>query len=368
MHLEKILSKLISFRTVSSDQAENKRALDWIETGLADLPLHVKRLESNGFHSLVATTRATKKPKIMLAAHLDVVPAPPESFRARRVGDRLYGRGACDMKFAVACYLRLLRELKPLKNYDLGMMITTDEEVGGKDGTGHVLRNGYRSNVVLLPDAGFNWQIDSESKGAIVLEVVSRGVSAHSARPWEGQSAIADLMDFLAETRGLFTKEPCGSHLHRHDTMNVGKIEGGKAINQIANRATAWIDIRYMPNTDKSYLMKKILAVAKRYQGISIKETIFAGPCRSDVRAPEIKLFRKIAKEKYGIETTARLAHGASDGRFFTDRGILPLILRPRAGGNHTSQEWISLKDMERFYGVMREWVEELTVSTEQLY
>src|SRR5680860_1035635 len=110
--LEDYLIDLIQFKTLSKDFKENGEALRWIENEIKDLPVFIKRYEKNGFQSLVITTKKTKTPKIMLAAHLDVVKGSKNIFQPVIKDGKLYGRGVFDMKYAIACYLKLLQELK----------------------------------------------------------------------------------------------------------------------------------------------------------------------------------------------------------------------------------------------------------------
>src|SRR5580700_6626796 len=102
------LTHLVSFPTITKDQSTNRAAIDWIEQQLTGLPLHIRRLENHGFPILIATTKNTKNPKLWLAGHIDVVAAPPDSFKPRVVDGKLHGRGTHDMKFAIAAFITLV--------------------------------------------------------------------------------------------------------------------------------------------------------------------------------------------------------------------------------------------------------------------
>src|SRR5690242_19614652 len=104
--MKNILKTLIAHQTVSTDKEANNRALDYIQEFLDSRGMFVARYEWNGHGSLVATTKQTKTPRILLAAHLDVVPAPPLAFQMTEEDGRLYGAGICDMKFAIASYMQ----------------------------------------------------------------------------------------------------------------------------------------------------------------------------------------------------------------------------------------------------------------------
>jgi succinyl-diaminopimelate desuccinylase len=136
-----ILEKLVWFHTTADDEQSIFEALDYVSGYLIDRGMHVNRFESNGHESIVATVNPdTKTPKVMLAAHIDVVPAPDEMFAVRKEDGKLYGRGVLDMKFAIAAYMQLADELQNhLQDYDFGIMITSDEELAGMNGVPKLL-------------------------------------------------------------------------------------------------------------------------------------------------------------------------------------------------------------------------------------
>ena len=159
--LQHVLKQLVSIRSYSNDGTANARLLDLVEKELKPY-LMIRRFSSHGHPSLIATTRNTKKPKLLLAAHTDVVPGPDTLFRLRQKGNRLMGRGAVDMKFAIACYVSLVKELrKQMRGYDVGILLTSDEEIGGVDGGEEVLKKGYKTEFGFLAGSGINYPIKS---------------------------------------------------------------------------------------------------------------------------------------------------------------------------------------------------------------
>lgn len=357
--LEAKLSKLVSFQSVTKEPAESGKLLDWAEQKLKPI-FFVRRVRHGGYPALIATTRRTKTPKVMLAAHVDVVPASAGMFTMRARGGNLIGRGVADMKFGLACYLHLVERLgKKLKDLDLGIMLTSDEEIGGMNGTGFLVGEGYVPQVLFLPDGGHHWTIQRASKGVCQLDVTVRGATAHGSRPWEGHDPSWDLFSFLEEVRALFPAEPCGDAEHYHDSLTVGKLAGGKAVNQVPESAGASLDIRYTPETDRKKLLRDINALAKKNSRISVKEVIHGAAHRVDTAAPAIRLWQRIAKDMHGVETSFISSHGSSDARFFSGKKTVSLLSRPESGGLHTEHEWMSRKGLQRFYDVFEAWVQE---------
>ena len=138
----------------------------------------------------------------------------------------MYGRGTFDMKFAAACYLKLIDELQDeLESYDFGVMFTSDEEIANGS-VEDMLEQGFYSGteVCVLPDAGNDWEIEASCNGVWFMELTGNGHTAHGSRPWEGDNAIDRLIEGLAQIRHLFgvSKEPGES------SLNVGQIEGSR--------------------------------------------------------------------------------------------------------------------------------------------
>ncbi len=359
--LEEYLKKLIKFKTISKDFAENGDALKWIENEVKDLPVYIKKYDKNGFKSLVITTRKTKTPKIMLAAHLDVVKGSDRVFEPVIKDGKLFGRGVFDMKYAIACYLKLLKELKEyIPRSDLGIMITTDEEIGGANGVNYLLNEEkYSAQVCVLPDGGVNWQLITESKGILQVKVKSEGKSAHGSKPWLGESAIDNLIDFL---RKLKAEKLFGENYylrqqeHYYNTINVGKISGGEVANQVADYAEAVLDIRFVSKENEDDILNLLKNVAKESGKIEIEKNISGYPLNTDENNDYVREFIKIAHHN-GIDIKPTFTHGSSDARFFSENKIPVIVIRPDGGGHHSEEEWIDLESLNDFYMVLKAFV-----------
>jgi len=352
----KILRKLVSFESTPQNLKEKKRGIFWILNFLKKFPLKLKYFEFSGHPSLVALTK-TKNPKIFLAAHFDVVPASSELLSLKIKGGRAFGRGVYDMKFAIACYLKLIAELKnDLKKMDFGMMITSDEETGGFFGTKKLIEKGFKSKVVFLPDGGSDWKIVKEAKGAWHLKVKFFGKSAHGSRPWEGEGANEKLIEFLKEFKKFFPKEPCKIKNHWHRTLTIGKIEGGKATNQVSDFAQAFLDIRFLNEDERKKIKAKLNELKKEFR-FKIEEIALAESYQIDLENKYVKTFLEILKEKLKVKPNFSFSHGSSDARFFLEKKIPVILVRPEGGGHHSEKEWISIEGLKKFYSILKEFV-----------
>ena len=352
--VQTIFADLVAFETVSGNLAVNNQALDYIEHFLTRCGMHVRRHSWNGYGSLVATTNPTKKPRVLLAAHLDVVPAPKPLFKLTERDGAFYGRGVCDMKFAIASYLQLIDDLgEDLPTYDLGIMITTDEEIGGEDGVKALLeKGGYRAEACVLPDGGDNWALEREAKGVVWIKATANGTAAHGSRPWEGASAIEKMMNFLRAMRyDLFTEQDSNT-----STCNVGTIQGGNAVNQVADECSADIDIRPVSRAEQKKIIAHLDKLSTAYD-IKLEYRLNGSPISVDLTNPYVVAYVESVEKATGKPRQFMRSNGGSDARYFAEYDIPTLVGYPTGGGRHSESEWLDVKSFYQFDEVLHDFV-----------
>lgn len=352
--IKDIFADLVAFPTVSDNHAANREALDYIENFLSTRGLHVRRFEWGGHESLVATTKQTLSPRIILGAHLDVVPAPPRLFKLEERDGKFYGRGTCDMKFAIAAYLQLVDDIEAeLHEYDFGVMITTDEEVGGRNGVKALLEKAhYRTEVCLLPDGGDNWALEREAKGLLWVIATASGVSAHGSRPWEGASAIEKMLNFLRAVQyDLFTEQGDNT-----STCNIGTIQGGNAVNQVADVCSADLDIRPVNREEQTQIMSHLDKLSKQYD-IGLEYRLNDSPINIDLTNPYVIAYVQSVEKTLGRPIEFMKSNGGSDARYFAGYDIPTLVGYPTGGGRHSNEEWLDVKSFYQFNDILHDFV-----------
>jgi succinyl-diaminopimelate desuccinylase len=353
--MDTLLEKLVSIRSVCGDNDAGKEIIDFTTSFLEARGLKVERFINHGFHSLYASPTGNKTPKVLLAAHLDVAPAPQELFHLRLKDGNYYGRGVFDMKYAAATYLHIIDDIQnSLNDYDIGIMFTTDEEAYGPYGTGMLVAKGYIPKVCILPDCGENWEIEEFAKGRWFIEITATGISAHGSRPWEGDSAILKLTQLLNEIATLFAN----GQKPDTDTINIGIIQGGQLINQIADEASAKVDIRTISN--ESFATKKA-AIQEICQRYNAKITLIAdesGPLITDLSNPYIQAYTSLVKKEIGVTPRPIRSLGASDARFFGPLGVPCILSSPPGGLRHNDKEWLEEAGYKQFQRVVRKYLD----------
>jgi succinyl-diaminopimelate desuccinylase len=350
--LRALLGRLVALPTVTGNLAANVEGLDFIDDFLAERGMEVRRFDHDGFPSLVATVHPTLTPAVMLVAHLDVVPAPEHLFMLESDGSRLLGRGVFDMKGAIAAYLTLVDMLGPqLTEYDVGIMITTDEETRDL-GVKLLLDEGYHPRVAVLPDGGINWQIEETAKGHWRVRVTTHGVAVHGSRPWTGASASLKLLDLLAEIRRRFpTEEP------ESDTLNISRLRAGTADNQLPDHAEAVLDIRVMGMAELAAAERDVADICRRY-GADLELIVLFPPLRHDLNDPLLAEFVHSVERVTGEHCGGSLSYGSSDAVQFAAKGIPCAVIRPHGGGHHSDEEWVDAKSMAQLVPILRDYLD----------
>lgn len=356
--MDNVFADLVAIPTITSDFAAAHRAVDYCADYLTARGMHVEKFVSHQYPSLVATTRKTKRPKVLLGAHLDVVAAPKAMFKLRLEDGTYYGRGVWDMKFAAAIYLHIVDALLGrLDHYDFGIMFTTEEELFGEYGTGMLVNEqGIRPEVCILPDAIPPWCIQRSAKGCYFGEVSVVGISAHGSRPWEGDSASIKLVGILQAITALFGSD----QRPETKTLNIGIMQSGASFNQIPDSAMATLDIRFGTLEEFAALEKQIADICAKGGGVLKQVGDIRVPVVCDLKHPLVKSFIKQIQLQHGTVPASVAANGTSDARFFPPHNIPCILVSPKGGGFHGRDEWLDAADYERYGHVIRNYLEDV--------
>jgi succinyl-diaminopimelate desuccinylase len=342
---------LVRFKTMHSKPDEIQACAAFIEDFLKEAGIRYRRVEHDGVPSILAGPRDEFAP-VLLMAHMDVVDAPDELFEPVVKDDKLYGRGTIDDKYAVALSLVLLKnqfqalrgKSKAQEDLPLGILLTGDEEIGGHRGARHVLET-FRTDFCIALDGGCVEKIVVKEKGRFQLKLISRGKSAHGARPWLGENAIEKLIEDYLKIKTYF-QESSPEHWHR--TMNFSVVHAGKSTNQVPDFAEAIFDVRYTENDDMDNLIEKIRKEIEGELLVEKKEAIFQSG-----DSPYLDSLLEIAKKtKVGFE------HGASDARFLAEYGMTGIVWGADGDqSQHSEQEHVNLPSVYTLYGILNEFL-----------
>lgn len=358
-NLTDLTQKLIHFRSTASRPKELIKCFNFVEKYLHDAGIESKRFVFNNKLSLYVGH--VMKPKVLLCGHLDVVEGEDRQFTPQLDGDKLIGRGSLDMKSGDAVLIEYTKNnFKTNKNF--GLLLTGDEEIGGLDGVGRLVERGYEATeAVIIPDGGqSHLNLVVKEKGVLELAITARGRAAHGSRPWEGVNAIGVLSNFLPKFENLFTPHHEHPDGHWVTTCNVGKIEGGAAINQVSDFATAHCDIRYTENDQSEKIIERVRSICPPEIEI---EVMFNEPMvLADPDSQALKHYQAAIKSITGKKAKIIFEHGSSDARFFTANNVPVIISQPTGKGLHGPNEWVSVKAIAEYYRIVEEFMKRVSL------
>lgn len=352
--LEKTTKELIA---IPSDP-DNKQALDEIfELVLSKLQNHtIERFEHNGVKSALAYNTKTRpeKFKVLLNAHLDIIPAKAEQYTPRQEGNKLYGAGAMDMKASVASFVQVFDGVADKIDYPLALQLTTDEEIGGFDGAKHQVEQGVRSDFVLAGEPT-NFEIVHKAKGIFQAKVVAKGLTAHGAYPWRGDNAIWKLHDFLSEVKKRY---PIPRREVWQTTVNVSRIETpNEAFNKIPDEAMVSLDIRFIAE-DQETVRQNIEACLP--EGCMLETIFFEPAMQTELDDVFVQKLKQCTQAVTGKPATLRGANGSSDARHFTAIGSAGVEFGPIGGGIGSDEEWVDVASLEVYCHILATFLREI--------
>lgn len=349
--LIELTKSLIRYPSVHSRPDQIHACADYIEVYLESSRIAFQRFNFNNTPSILVLPENQSAP-VVLMSHFDVVDGPDRLFSPWEENGCLYGRGSIDDKYAVALSLVLLKNhvdrLRALRKsqdaLSFGVLLTGDEETGGTNGAQKILHE-FKTDFCIALDGGNFRKIVVKEKGILRLKLISRGKSAHGARPWLGENAIERLIDDYQRLKAFFD---VSAPDHWHRTLNFSIMHAGSVINQVPDYAEALFDIRYTEDDDIDALVKAIRAnIQGEVQVVSISPMFLSG------KSPYLDRLLS-----FSPSTQLGCAHGASDARHLADHGI-PGIVWGADGDmtQHAENEHIDIDSFIRLYNILDQFL-----------
>lgn len=353
--IEQRLAKLISVPSVTADTVLNAELLADIERQLIRLGIQTKIIMRNEVASLIASFVDFDETQVWLAAHSDVVPGDPSDYVLTVRDQKLYGRGAYDMKFAIAAYLELAQEIASQK-LPLGIIITSDEELGGPNGAPSVASQvDFSSSTLVLPDGGGQWTIERKAKGGLWLALRTTGKAAHASRPYLGINAIAPLVSAIHDLEKSLPHKDGTSFDDL--TFVVGTIQGGMAMNQLAESAAASVDIRFGSSHTLGEVRSLVESVLARHPDVTNELIMQTDQHNNNLDHPDTQLLQACVTEIHGQPLEVIESNGGTDAPHFAAAGAHTIVFHPDGDGQHGKSEYISREGLQEFYDILKTFV-----------
>ena len=211
---------------------------------------------------MITVPGLSDEPRLVYICHMDTVTLgdgwdagiPPLGAIVR--DDKLYGRGACDMKGGLACAIAaLVHTLErvaadgALPRRGFSLICSVDEEDLMRGPEAAIEAGWVGSREWALDTEPTDGQIQAAHKGRTWFEIEMTGVTAHASQPWKGADAVAAMAEVVYALRHAFAALPVHNELGQ-STITFGQIEGGYRPYVVPDHAKVWVDMRLAPPTD----------------------------------------------------------------------------------------------------------------------
>ena len=352
---ERVLAeRLISYDTSQVDgiRAAQGFVKGWLEARGIDVADHLH----NGLPVLSARVGAAAGPTLVFHGHVDVVPGNEGQFEPRVEGDRLYGRGAYDMKGGLAAMMCALRDVADQRAVSVRFMCAPDEESEDVDtrSTDVLVDEGFQGDFAITGEPT-DLHVGVQAKGVLAARVTVHGRAAHGSTPWLGDNAITKALDVFRRIETLpFSRE--SSEMFDRPSINLGRIIGGDAINKVPDRCTMDLDIRYLPGQDPGEILEQIRCI----QGIEVVKTFGRIPATVSRHNPYVLALCDAVRRSTRGEAMSVGRDGASDAVSFLAAGIPAVEFGPTGAGHHGPEEWVSISSLGRYRQALCDFVLEL--------
>jgi succinyl-diaminopimelate desuccinylase len=284
-------------------------------------------------------------PCVVLHGHIDVVPGFPEQFEARVEDDRLIGRGAYDMKGALAAMMLVFTGISDADGVRVRLGIVADEESEEDMGRGsdHLVDAGFVGDFAITGEPT-NLHIGVEAKGVLAVRLEVSGRAAHGATPWEGDNAVLMAIDVFRSIESLpFARQ--SSELFDRPSINLGRIWGGDALNKVPDRCVIDVDIRYLPAQDAAAIRTQIAELPN----VQMLSHFMRPPANVDRSSPFLAALHEAAAPHHVEAPMSVGRDGSSDAVSFLRVGVPAVEFGPSGSGHHGPEEWVSLSSLTSY-------------------
>jgi succinyl-diaminopimelate desuccinylase len=357
---ERVLAeRLITYDT--SQPAALRSAAAFIKGWLEARDIDVVERDFDGLPVVLADVGADEGPTVVLHGHLDVVPAREGQFTPRIEGDRLIGRGAYDMKGALAAMMCAVREAAEQDLVRVRFVCVPDEESEdvSRRSTDVLVAEGLRGDFALTGEPT-DLHIGVQAKGVLAVRVEVSGTSAHGSTPWLGDNAILKAHDTFRRIETLpFSRE--SSDMFDRPSINLARIEGGDAFNKVPDVCSMDVDIRFLPNQEPGDILSQIRAIPD----LHIIKCFTRAPAIVSRRNPFVLALRDAIGRSIEGEALSVGRDGASDAISFLEAGVPAVEFGPVGGGHHGPHEWVSIESLHVYRRALGDFVRALPARLE---
>lgn len=306
-------------------------------------------------------------PLVVLEVHQDTVPVDGMTispWRAVREGDRIHGRGACDVKGGMACMLAALDQLRGRVADNMPTVVlacSVNEENGftGAHAMADAWERGTLAVIPRLPDAVIvaeptSLDVVVTHKGLVRWRCVTSGRAAHSSCPQDGANAIYSMAPVL---HGLQQYNTVLEQGKPHpalgtSTLSVGTIRGGLSVNTVPDRCEIEVDLRLLPGEDPVGARQQTIQWLAEHLPSAFQvehaAPFLSGSALSDCHNTALANLITDVLNQHGLSGRHVGVPYGTDAPAFSRLGIPTIVFGPGSVQQaHTVDEWVSITQLE---------------------
>ncbi len=337
----KFCQELVRIKSVNPPGNELKAA-QYVASVLKGVGLKVELIKHSAARSsvLARLKGSGRKPGLLYNGHLDTVPVGMEKwihdpFEGVVSGGKVWGRGSADMKGGLAALLVLAKALAearmPLQG-DLIIAATAGEEIDSLGATAVAARSDIgRVQAVVIPEPSYNDVFVAE-KGALWLELITQGKTAHGSMPEMGRNAImmmVSLVDELGKMSFPYKEHP----LLGGFSQSINTITGGVKTNVVPDQCAVTVDMRTVPGQDHGAILKQVEGLmgglSQRIPDFkaSVRITNDRAPVETSPDEPVVQAFADVVAEVAGERPVPKGVRYYTDAVAFVPALKAPMII-----------------------------------------
>jgi succinyl-diaminopimelate desuccinylase len=353
-----LAKQLIACRSLTPDDAGS---IDLIVARLTRAGLACERMDRGPVRNLWAR-RGTVAPLVCLAGHLDVVPPGPierwrsDPFTPTERDGRLFGRGAADMKVSVAAMVTAAERFvaaSPAHQGSLALLLTSDEEGAGIDGTAAVVRElqsrGERIDACIIGEPTSTEQLGDTIKngrrGSLNGVLTVRGIQCHIAYPERGRSPILPALPALAELAAIEWDR--GNEYFAPTSFQISDVHAGTgANNTIPASMEVLFNFRFSTESTEDDLKARVHQVLDGHRiDYDLKWALSGRPFLCG-RGGLVDVMSQAVRDVTGVTPALSTSGGTSDGRFLANISREAVEFGPSSASIHGIDEHVALADI----------------------
>jgi len=353
-----LAKQLIARRSLTPDDAG---CLELLGARLAAAGFACERMDRGPVRNLWAR-RGTGTPLVCFAGHVDVVPPGPvekwtsDPFTPTEREGLLFGRGAADMKAGVAAMTTAVERFvaaMPAHSGSIALLLTSDEEGAGVDGTKAVVRElqfrGERIDACIIGEptstARLGDTIKNGRRGSLNGVLKVKGIQCHIAYPERGRSPILPALPALAELAA--TEWDRGNEYFSPTSFQISDVHAGTgANNTIPGSLEVLFNFRFSTESTEESLKQRVHAVLDAHRLEYDLQWALSGPPFLSARGGLVDVVTEAVRAATGVTPQLSTSGGTSDGRFLAGISGEVIEFGPVSASIHGIDEHVRLADI----------------------